>query len=121
MKLLRKVGVRIAIDDFGTGQSSQQYLLDLPLNIVKIDKVFIQSICHNSTAAAIVKNIIILAHELNLEVIAEGIETHSQYDLLTKWGCEGGQGYLMSRSLQGEVTTNCLKHFSNVPLISKIT
>ena len=121
LKLLRKVGVRIAIDDFGTGQSSQQYLLDLPLNIVKIDKIFIQSICHNSTAAAIVKNVIILAHELNLEVIAEGIETHSQYDLLTKWGCEGGQGHLMSRSLQGEVTTSYLKNFSNAPLISKVT
>ncbi|MBY0292014.1 MAG: EAL domain-containing protein [Alphaproteobacteria bacterium] len=113
LRSLREVGIRIAIDDFGTGQSSQQYLLDFPLNVVKIDKVFIQSICHNSAAAAIVKNIIILAHELNLEVFAEGIETHSQYDLLTKWGCDGGQGYLMGRSLQGEVATSWLKNGLN--------
>jgi diguanylate cyclase len=106
---LREVGVRIAIDDFGTGQASQQYLFELPLTGIKIDKLFVQSISHNPAAAAIVKNAITLAHELNLEVIAEGIETHNQYDLLKKWKCDVGQGYLIGRSMRAKEATAWLK------------
>ena len=109
LKVLRELGVRIAIDDFGTGQASQQYLFELPLNVVKIDKVFVQSISHNPAAASIVKNAITLAHELNLEVIAEGLETRHQFDLLKKWGCDGGQGYLFGQSMKEEEATNWLK------------
>ncbi len=109
LKTLREIGVRIAIDDYGTGQASQQYLFELPINVVKIDKLFVQSISHNPAAIAIVKNAISLAHELNLEVIAEGIETRHQYDLLAQWGCDGGQGYFMGRSMKEEVATAWLK------------
>lgn len=106
---LRELGIRVAIDDFGTGQASQQYLFELPINAIKIDKLFVQSISHNPTAEAIVKNAISLAHELNLEVVAEGIETRNQYDLLAKWGCDIGQGYYMGRSMSGKVATEWLK------------
>lgn len=106
---LREIGLSIAIDDFGTGQASQQYLLELPIDVIKIDKVFVQSIGHNPAAAAIVKNAILLAHDLNVKVIAEGIETHKQYELLKKWGCDGGQGYLIGRSMQGIEATKWLK------------
>lgn len=106
---LREIGLRIAIDDFGTGQASQQYLLELPIDVIKIDKVFVQSIVHNAAAAAIVKNAILLAHDLNVEVIAEGVETHKQYDLLKQWGCDGGQGYLIGRSMKGAEATQWLK------------
>lgn len=109
---LREIGLRIAIDDFGTGQASQQYLLELPIDVIKIDKVFVQSIGHNPAAAAIVKNAILLAHDLNVQVIAEGIETHKQYDLLKQWGCDGGQGYLIGRSMKGSDATQWLKEKS---------
>jgi diguanylate cyclase len=106
---LREIGLKIAIDDFGTGQASQQYLLELPIDVIKIDKVFVQSINHNPAAAAIVKNAILLAHDLKVKVIAEGIETRKQYDLLKKWGCDGGQGYLIGQSMKGIDATQWLK------------
>lgn len=96
---LREMGLRIAIDDFGTGQASQQYLLELPIDVIKIDKVFVQSMFHNPAAGAIVKNAILLAHDLNLKVVAEGVETQKQYELLKDWGCDAGQGYLIGRSM----------------------
>lgn len=110
---LREIGLKIAIDDFGTGQASQQYLLELPIDVIKIDKVFVQSINHNPAAAAIVKNTILLAHDLKVKVIAEGIETRKQYDLLKQWGCDGGQGYLIGRSMKGIDATQWLKEKLN--------
>jgi EAL domain-containing protein (putative c-di-GMP-specific phosphodiesterase class I)/GGDEF domain-containing protein len=106
---LREIGLGIAIDDFGTGQASQQYLLELPIDIIKIDKVFVQSIGHNPSAAAIVKNAILLAHDLNVKVVAEGLETRKQYDLLKQWGCDAGQGYLIGRSMKEPEATQWLK------------
>ncbi|MBY0291770.1 MAG: GGDEF domain-containing phosphodiesterase [Alphaproteobacteria bacterium] len=105
----REIGLKIVIDDFGTGQASQQYLLELPIDVIKIDKVFVQSINHNPAAAAIVKNAILLAHDLKVKIIAEGIETRKQYDLLKQWGCDGGQGYLIGRSMKGTDATQWLK------------
>lgn len=110
---LREIGLKIAIDDFGTGQASQQYLLELPIDVIKIDKVFVQSINHNPAAAAIVKNAILLAHDLKVKVIAEGIETRKQYDLLKQWGCDGGQGYLIGQSMKGIDATQWLKEKLN--------
>lgn len=109
LRNLREVGVRIAIDDFGTGQASQQYLFELPLNVIKIDKLFVESVFHNPAAAAIVKNAIILAHDLGLEVIAEGLETRNQHDLLKEWGCDIGQGYLFGKSMKSKDATEWLK------------
>jgi EAL domain-containing protein (putative c-di-GMP-specific phosphodiesterase class I)/GGDEF domain-containing protein len=109
LRSLREVGVRIAIDDFGTGQASQQYLFELPLNVIKIDKLFVESVFHNPAAAAIVKNAIMLAHDLGLEVIAEGLETRNQHDLLKEWGCDIGQGYLFGKSMKSKDATDWLK------------
>ncbi len=109
LKSLREVGTRITVDDFGTGQASQQYLFELPINVIKIDKMFVQSISHNPAAAAIVKNAISLAHDLNLEVVAEGVETHNQHNLLKEWGCDIGQGYLFGRSMKSKEATEWLK------------
>lgn len=106
---LREVGVRVAIDDFGTGQASQQYLLELPINVIKIDKVFVRAIAYNPSAAAIVKNAISLAHDLNLEVIAEGVETPHEYKLLTEWGCDAVQGYLIGKAMKENEATSWLK------------
>lgn len=106
---LREIGLRIAIDDFGTGQASQQYLLELPIDVIKIDKIFVQSMFHNPAAGAIVKSAILLAHDLNLKVVAEGVETHKQYELLKEWGCDAGQGYLIGRSMKGPDATQWLQ------------
>jgi EAL domain-containing protein (putative c-di-GMP-specific phosphodiesterase class I)/GGDEF domain-containing protein len=102
LKNLRELGITTAIDDFGTGQASQQYILELPIDVIKIDKVFVQTIAQNPAAAAIVKNAITLAHDLKIEVIAEGVETQHQYNLLKEWGCDAGQGYLIGKSMKGE-------------------
>ena len=109
IKKLRELGMKVLIDDFGTGQASQQYLFELPINGIKLDKVFVQSISHNKAAEAIVKNGISLAHQLNLEVTAEGVETRNQFNLLNQWGCDIAQGYYISRSMSAKKATKWLK------------
>lgn len=99
---LKKLGMKIALDDFGTGYSSLNYLKMFPINIIKLDKSFIDSINENGIDTLLIKNILALAHDLEFEVIAEGIETKEQLQFLREHLCEGGQGYLMSRPLSEE-------------------
>jgi diguanylate cyclase (GGDEF)-like protein/PAS domain S-box-containing protein len=96
---LNKLGVSVAIDDFGIGYSSLNYLRKLPIHSLKIDRTFIQEMAVNSDDIAIVKAITILAHELNLKVVAEGIETSEVIQVLDQLGCDEIQGYYISRPL----------------------
>lgn len=98
---LHNLGVRLAIDDFGTGYSSLAYLSRLPVDIVKIDKSFIQNIGTEINVSSITRAIIDLAHGLGLDVVAEGVEDELTRDLLTRMGCDTIQGYLVSRPLPG--------------------
>jgi EAL domain-containing protein (putative c-di-GMP-specific phosphodiesterase class I) len=93
---LKEIGVRLAVDDFGTGYSSLSYLLDLPIDVLKIDKTFVTGIASSWRRFALVEGIIRLARTLQVEVIAEGIETQTERELLVGMGCEFGQGYLLS-------------------------
>jgi diguanylate cyclase (GGDEF)-like protein len=93
---LKEIGVRLAVDDFGTGYSSLSYLLDLPIDVIKIDKTFVTGIASSWRRFALVEGIIRIARTLQLEVIAEGIETPTERELLAGMGCEFGQGYLLS-------------------------
>jgi diguanylate cyclase (GGDEF)-like protein len=93
---LRQIGVRLAVDDFGTGYSSLSYLLELPIDVLKIDKTFVTGIASSWRRYALVEGIIRIARTLQLEVIAEGIETQTERELLAGMGCEFGQGYLLS-------------------------
>jgi EAL domain-containing protein (putative c-di-GMP-specific phosphodiesterase class I) len=93
---LKETGVRLAVDDFGTGYSSLSYLLDLPIDVLKIDKTFVTGIASSWRRYALVEGIIRLARTLQVEVIAEGIETQTERELLAEMGCEFGQGYLLS-------------------------
>lgn len=93
LEKIRNLGVRVALDDFGTGYSSLNYLRTLPLDILKIDKSFISHLGKNPKEAAIVKQIINMAHELNLTVTAEGVEQKEQKEMLQGFGCEEVQGY----------------------------
>jgi EAL domain-containing protein (putative c-di-GMP-specific phosphodiesterase class I) len=93
---LRGTGVKLAIDDFGTGYSSLGYLLDLPIDVLKIDKTFVTGIASSWRRHALVEGIVRLARTLEVEVIAEGIETETERELLAGMGCQFGQGYLLS-------------------------
>jgi diguanylate cyclase (GGDEF)-like protein/PAS domain S-box-containing protein len=96
LAVLRELGVRIAIDDFGTGYSSLGYLRERPIDVVKIDKTFIDDMVSDPQQHALISGIISLAHTLNLTVIAEGIETGRHRDALAELGCPLGQGYFYS-------------------------
>ena len=93
---LKAIGVRLALDDFGTGYSSLSYLRDLPIDVVKMDKSFVDDIADSDQHLALAEGIVQIARTLNLEVIAEGIETEVQRDLLAMMGCHYGQGYLLA-------------------------
>lgn len=99
---LRQTGIRIAIDDFGTGYSSLSYLQNLPFDIVKIDKSFVEKIEVDYSSANICTTIIKMAHELGKIVVAEGVETPQQFEFLEKHDCEIIQGYIYSRPLSLE-------------------
>lgn len=96
---LRDVGITVAIDDFGTGYSSLAYIAKLPINALKIDRSFITGMMEGSDNLAIVRSIISLAHSLNLNVVAEGVETNEQVARLWQLGCNEMQGYVFSPPL----------------------
>ena len=99
LKALRNLGVRIAVDDFGIGYSSLNYIVQLPLDSLKIDKSFINKICTNEQSRIIVLTILNMCRALNLHSIAEGIEDLETLNALKEMGCNNGQGYFFSKPL----------------------
>ncbi|MDA9981610.1 EAL domain-containing protein [Gammaproteobacteria bacterium] len=103
LKRFNELGIKIAIDDFGVGFSSLSYLKRLPVQVLKIDKSFIQNICSDENDQSIVRSTIEMAHNLGLNVVAEGVETNESLSLLCELGCDVAQGYLFSQPLPPEL------------------
>jgi diguanylate cyclase (GGDEF)-like protein/PAS domain S-box-containing protein len=96
---MRDAGIQVALDDFGTGYSSLSYLQKFDIDYIKIDQSFVRNLTPTSTDLILCKAIIVMAHALGMTVIAEGIETRAQHDLLLAAGCDYGQGYLLARPM----------------------
>ncbi len=102
LEALKKWGVKIALDDFGTGYSSLNYLNILPLNTLKIDKSFVDTISSDPDHQGIISTLITLGQKMGLSVLAEGVETEEEYAYLYKYGCNSLQGYLLSKPVPEE-------------------
>lgn len=100
LKVLKDSGIQIALDDFGTGYSSLSYLKHYDIDYIKIDQVFVKNLSANSEDFVLCEAIIVMAHKLNMKVIAEGVETGEQLELLQSIGCDFGQGYYFSRPVK---------------------
>ena len=95
----RELGIKVALDDFGTGHSSLTLLRSLPIDRVKIDQTFVRELGIDAPATAIVRSVVTLAKDLGLEVVAEGVETPEQAEVLGELGCQFAQGYLWARAM----------------------
>jgi EAL domain-containing protein (putative c-di-GMP-specific phosphodiesterase class I) len=109
----RDAGIEVALDDFGTGYSSLSYLKKFHIDYLKIDQAFIKHLSPDSNDMALCEAIIVMAHKLNIRVIAEGIETEQQRELLTRGGCDFGQGFLFSKPLLADEFEQLLKKVNN--------
>ena len=109
LKSIKALGVRIAVDDFGTGYSSLSYLQRLPIDTLKIDRSFVSGCDRGGKAMAIPHAIIFLGKALNLHIVAEGVETEAEREILTVCGCHEFQGYLFSRPMQAAALGDYLR------------
>jgi len=108
LKELDQIGILLSTDDFGTGYSSLSYLQRFPFDRMKIDRSFVDKLGSDKKSDAIVKTILMLGNNLGLEVVAEGVETAAQLELLQTLGCRLGQGYLFSRPITAEEAAKLL-------------
>lgn len=109
LKELSQLGVHIALDDFGTGYSSLAHLMDFPVDVLKIDKSFVDQLERNGRGREIVAAVTAMAHVLGMTVVGEGIETAGQLKQLIDLGCDEGQGYLLARPLGPDAFTDLLR------------
>ena len=97
---LQTLGIKIYLDDFGTGYSSLNYLRELPIDVLKIDKTFIDDVVSKDNGANLTEDIILIAHKVGLNVVAEGVEVNAQYNRLVSYECDNVQGYLFSKPVE---------------------
>ncbi|MFT5691618.1 MAG: diguanylate cyclase (GGDEF)-like protein/PAS domain S-box-containing protein, partial [Oceanicoccus sp.] len=114
MKQLKELGVKLSLDDFGTGYSSLSYLRKFPVDCLKIDRSFVLEIVTDKSGLIIAENIVNLAHALNLNVVAEGVETTEQLSIIRNMGCDELQGYIFSRPLDADDLSSALAKEDNL-------
>jgi diguanylate cyclase (GGDEF)-like protein len=112
LQCLRDLGIKISVDDFGTGHASMARIRNLPVDELKIDKAFVAELPDNRKDVAIVRAIIELAHSLDIEVLAEGVESRPAMRWLANMGCERAQGFLISRPMPAETFSQWVEHYS---------
>lgn len=115
VEALRATGLLVALDDFGTGFASLTHLLSFPVDIIKIDRSFVERLGVDAPGEVVVRAILDIARQLDMRVVAEGIETMGQSDILRQLGCTLGQGYLFSRPVSAEDTSGLLRAFAQRP------
>lgn len=120
MNLLRQCGVHIAMDDFGTGYSSLSYIHRIPVDTIKIDRSFIEKLAEPEGTRPIVEAVIAMAKHLDLAVVAEGVETAEQRQILQRAGCDGLQGYLFAKPLTPDEAGLCLRQSLNARFASSV-
>lgn len=118
---LNSLGVRISIDDFGTGYSSLAYLKRMPVHEIEIDKSFVVNMAEDESDAVIVRSIIELAHNLGLQVIAEGVESQDIWNMLKKLDCDKIQGYHVCKPLPPDELDLYLRSLTRGGAIKRIT
>ena len=116
LREVKKMGVRLAVDDFGTGHTTFHYLKHFPLDTLKIDKSLTQGIASDVKDAAITKALLVMAHRLQLNVVAEGVETEAQMSFLGDHRCDEVQGYLFSRPLPAHELLDALERYVSATL-----
>jgi diguanylate cyclase (GGDEF)-like protein len=114
---LHALGINLAVDDFGTGYSSLSYLKRFPIRSLKVDRSFVRDIAHNEAGAAVARAIIAFGSALGLKVIAEGVESHDQYEILRGCGCDELQGYLFSRPVPADDARKLASGRRHLPLV----
>jgi EAL domain-containing protein (putative c-di-GMP-specific phosphodiesterase class I) len=119
LEQLCAMGIQVSVDDFGTGYSSMSYLRRFPIDKLKIDRVFIHELASRPADANIVRAIVSLAHSLNLEVVAEGVETPAQLDFLEAAGCDEYQGYHYSPPLPADQFRRLIENAEPLPAASR--
>jgi len=115
LKKIKELGLELSLDDFGTGYSSLSYLHSFPTDILKIDRSFVSNIHVDEESLKIVKAIVVLAKSLNLSIIAEGIETPEQYEILRNMGCDKAQGFLFARPLSEAKCRTLMENSTSLP------
>lgn len=113
LSALKEKGIKIIIDDFGTRYSSLNYLYCLPVDEIKIDKSFIDKIMVSQKGAIILKNIINMAHEINLDVVAEGVESKEQLYFLSEFNCSKIQGFIFGQPVNPDLLEDYLIKYEN--------
>jgi diguanylate cyclase (GGDEF)-like protein/PAS domain S-box-containing protein len=117
LKQLRSLGVKLSIDDFGTGYSSLSYLHRFPIDTLKIDRSFVTQMSDNNENMEIVRTVVMLAQNLGMDVVAEGVETSEQLSLLQRLGCEFGQGYFFSKPVDSSVAEKIIADTYSLPQV----
>ena len=115
LNVLRDIGVSIALDDFGTGYSSLSYMSQFPMDVIKIDRSFVAGLASNSVNTAIVRAVVQLAHDLRMTVVAEGVETSEQHELVSALGCDLCQGYYFARPMPATKVDHLLAQVWSIP------